>query len=167
MSLYNQYPQNVHTIIFPNTIEAIYSETEISSMSYDNSNNLETVILSNSLKIIGDNVFSGCIALTNITIPKSVTNIGIWAFFDCSSLTSIAIPESSTSIEYGTFCGCGSLKNVTIPEDVTSIGYNAFYNCSNLTTVNYRGSQERWEAITIDSGNEDLTNATMNYNYIG
>ena len=35
--------------------------------------------------------------------------------------------------------------------------------CDGLTTVNYRGTQEQWNAITIGSDNDSLLNATINF----
>ena len=43
--------------------------------------------------------------------------------------------------------------------------YYAFFYCSSLTAVNYEGTEEEWNAITIEQKNESLTNATINYNY--
>lgn len=62
---------------------------------------------------------------------------------------------------------CHSLENITIPNSVTSIGDYAFDGCTNLKTVNYKGTQEEWNKITIGTSNESLTNATINYNYKG
>ena len=55
--------------------------------------NLRTVVISNSSGVtsMGNDAFSGCSGLTNITIPDSVTSIGDYAFHGCSSLTSITI----------------------------------------------------------------------------
>ena len=62
--------------------------------------------------MIGSSAFSGCIGLTSVEIPNSVTEIRSSAFNGCTGLTSIEIPES-----------------------LTSIGHNAFNYCGNLTTV--------------------------------
>ena len=34
-----------------------------------------------------------------------------------------------------------------------------------LETINYKGSEERWNAIEKDSSNSSLNGATINYNY--
>ena len=66
---------------------------------------------------VGENAFSGCTGLTEITIPDSVTSIGDHAFD-----------------------GCTGLKTITIPESVTSIGNGTFDNCNNLIIRGYTGS---------------------------
>ena len=101
----------------------------------------------------------------NVTLSDSVTSIGDYAFSHCDSLTSVAIPDSVTSIGEQAFRGCSNLISVTIPDSMTSIGSAAFYDCSSLTTVNYKGTQAQWGQISIDSGNGNLINATINYNY--
>jgi len=64
------------------------------------------------------------------------------------------------------FKWCGNLKSVVIPASVISIGENVF-TASGLTTVNYRGTQAQWNAITIADNSNPLKNATVNYNYTG
>ena len=48
---------------------------------------------------------------------------------------------------------------------MTSIGAFAFSGCSGLA-VYYTGSEEDWKKVSIgSSGNSDLTNANIIYNY--
>ena len=51
----------------------------------------------NALTTIPDRAFcipeKGCVTLTAITIPISVTSIGEYAFAGCTNLTSIAVPD--------------------------------------------------------------------------
>ena len=109
--------------------------------------------------------FSDCKNLTSVVIPDSVTSIDKGTFKNCTGLTSVTIGSGVTSIGDSAFSGCTSLTNVTIPDNVTFIGNSAFYGCTSLKTVNYKGSEEQWKAISISNGNDSLTSATINYNY--
>ena len=48
----------------------------------------------------------------------------------------------------------------------TFIGDWAFYYCTSITDVYYTGSKAEWEAIDKEYGNNDLTSATIHYNYV-
>ena len=51
-------------------------------------------------------------------------------------------------------------------EGVTSIGNWAFSRCSSLTSINYRGTQAQWNAISKGSSWNSYTgNYTIHYNY--
>ncbi len=96
---------------------------------------ITNVTIPNSVTSIGSSAFSGCTGLTSIEIPGSVTSIGYEAFYDCDGLTSIEIPNSVTTIGSSALYSCSGLTSVTIPNSVTSIGSGAFRNCSRLTSV--------------------------------
>ena len=85
--------------------------------------------------VLGDYMFSGCSALTSLTLPSSVTKIGNYAFEYCSGLTSMKIPFSVTSIGGRAFKGCSGLTSLVIPSGVTEIGVGAFKGCSGLTSL--------------------------------
>ena len=85
--------------------------------------------------VLGDYMFSGCSALTSLTLPSSVTKIGNYAFEYCSGLTSMKIPFSVTSIGGSAFKGCSGLTSLVIPSGVTEIGVGAFKGCSGLTSL--------------------------------
>jgi len=73
---------------------------------------------------------------------SALTTIPDDAFYDrdkdigCVMLTAITIPDSVTSIGQYAFCNCTSLTSINIPSSVTSIGPNAFMNCLSLVTIN-------------------------------
>ena len=100
---------------------------------------------------------------TEYTVPDTVTSIDDWAFYNCS-LTSVTIPNSVTSIGEGAFFKCYDLINITIPDSVKRIGKEAFFDCVSISDVYYSGSILQWNAITIDEGNDALTNAKIHYN---
>ena len=87
--------------------------------------------------------------VNDLMIPNSVTSIGEWAFSGCSDLTSITIPNSVTSIEPSAFYGCSSLTSVAcLAEEVPSTGNNVFYNVPQSTATLYvpAGSVDAYKA---------------------
>ena len=112
---------------------------------------------------IGEWAFAYYSSLTEVTIPEGVTSIRAFAFRSCSSLTEAIIPEGVTSIGESAFQSCGSLTEVTIPKSVTSIESFAFCDCGALATVYYGGTQEDWDALKKNIGEENtpLLNANI------
>ena len=96
---------------------------------------LTSIIIPDSVTVIGDYSFYNCTSLTSIIIPDSVTVIGNYLFYECTGLTNIILPDSVTVIGGYSFVDCTSLTNVIIPDNVTHIGEAAFSNCIGLTSV--------------------------------
>jgi len=142
------------------------SVTSIVGYAFDGCTSLTSVTIPDGVTSIGGAAFYGCTSLTSVTIPDSVTSIGKSAFRYCTSLTSVTIPDSVTSIDEYAFDGCTSLTSVTIPDSVTSIGDWAFSGCKSLTNVYFTGTEEAWNGIAIDVGNDALKNANIHYNYV-
>ena len=55
------------------------------------------------------------------------------------------------------------LKNIVIPASILYIDNMAFGSDSQIEKVFYTGTNEQWDEISIDSYNEDLTNANRYY----
>lgn len=106
--------------------------------------------------------FIACIGLTSINIPNSIIEIENLAFAS-TKISNVVIPNSVIRIAPGAFRSCNLLTSVTISQSVKSIEQQAFGDCDNLTDVYYGGTKEQWENITIESGNEDLTSATIHF----
>ena len=108
---------------------------KIGRCAFVGSKRLETITISDSVKMIGDGAFEACSSLKAICIPKSVSQIGASAFYACTSLKSIVVPNSVTTINSGTFSECTSLETITIPNSVETIGDYAFEECSSLKEI--------------------------------
>ena len=76
---------------------------------------LKKVVLTGGTSIAAE-AFSGCEALTSITIPASATSIGAEAFKDCTGLTKVTIPAGVTRIGMRAFSGCTELSEVHISD---------------------------------------------------
>ena len=142
------------------------SVTSIVGWAFDGCASLTSVTIPDGVTSIGNGAFYNCTSLTSVTIPDGVTSIGEYTFSGCTSLTSVTIPDGVTSIGKEAFYNCTSLTSVTIPDSVTSICYAAFSNCKSLTNVYFTGTEEAWNGITIDGGNNALKNANIHYNYV-
>lgn len=58
----------------------------------------------------GEYAFYSCDNLEKVVIPNSVNTIKWYAFSDCMNLVNIVIPNSVTSLGNSAFKGCSSLK---------------------------------------------------------
>lgn len=121
-------------IIVPAHVKA-FPVVKIGRFAFVGSKRLETITISDSVKMIGDGAFEACSSLKAICIPKSVSQIGASAFYACTSLKSIVVPNSVTTINSGTFSECTSLETITIPNSVETIGDCAFEECASLKEI--------------------------------
>lgn len=158
-------------------IPATYNDksvTEIGSFGYvENSQgantHLKEIIIPDSVKVISDNAFNKCTALTNVTFGTGLTQIGKSAFENCDSLVEFVIPDSVTHIGERAFLGCDNLTKViignnvialenlvlsycnklsyvVIPKSVKRIHDDAFWNTS-PSNIYYYGSKEDWNNL--------------------
>ena len=72
----------------------------------------------NGVTAIEDLAFSGCMALTEVTLPKNVT-IGWGAFADCRGLTEITIPSGVRTVGLQAFIDCSNLEKINVEQDNT------------------------------------------------
>src|SRR5262249_26250588 len=75
------------------------------------------------------------VAVSNLTIPTSITNIENSAFMVCNRLKVLDIPGSVLRIGANAFAQCGDLQEVRIHDGVPSIGDQAFFFCNTLGKV--------------------------------
>lgn len=155
-----KYLRNAKYLVIPDTIQGIavtgvdfedYNLPELigilipEGVEYIKSlhaENLQTIILPSSLKVIGFQSFYKCSKLTNIELPSSLKIIDGYAFYNCSMLTNIELPEGLQYIGYGAFYNSGitsitfNSNPIIISLQFPSIGKEAFSECNNLAEIN-------------------------------
>ena len=118
--------QNLETVVLPDTVH------ELNNSTFTNNSSLTDIKMPNDLKLIGQNTFANCTSLQTIVIPESVEMIGMGAFMNCSSLTGIEIPDGVKFVDSMVFANCASLENVKVSSQTSMIGMNAFKGCISL-----------------------------------
>ena len=97
--------------------------------------NLISVVLPESVDVIGASAFKNCAGLKEISLPQSLTEIGQSGFSNCTSLSSIVISDGITQLKGYSFENCSNLQTVVIPSSVYEIDYYAFDNCNRLVNI--------------------------------
>ncbi|MGN0623646.1 MAG: leucine-rich repeat protein, partial [Oscillospiraceae bacterium] len=151
--------ESLTSITIPNSVASI------GDYAFDDTPWLKAQQEKNPLVIVNGILIDGTVASGDVVIPNSVTSIGESAFYECKNLTGITIPNSVTTIGYNAFNYCTNLSNITMSNSVTTIGVGAFEFCMRITDVYYSGSEAEWNNIDIRDYNDDLTDATIHYNY--
>ena len=99
---------NLKSISIPNGI------TTIASHAFYLCRNLESIELPSNLTTIDDQAFSSCTSLVSIDIPDGVTSIGTGAFGYCA-LTEFTLPSSISEIGEGILRNCDNLTTIHGP----------------------------------------------------
>ena len=102
---------------------------------------VQNVILGDSVKEVGPEMFKGCTALKSVTMSQNVTRIDYRAFQDCSSLKSITLPSSLDFVSLAAFQNSG-LRSISIPGSVTWLAVDAFKGCTYLSEVRFESGDD-------------------------
>ncbi len=125
-------------MIFEGCTAFTYFKTgsDIAAHSFESNNTLVTVHMEDSVKVVGERAFSGCLALNFITWSNQLHEIKSYAFSNCTKLNSITIEScDDLVIGNGAFSGCSKVKTISLPEGLTKIGEKAFEDCKELETI--------------------------------
>lgn len=121
-----------------------YENMEVFPKGKDNNSDnkyIAKVILPNNLKVIGEKAFQYWENLESVVIPETVTSIEPLAFYNCNQLREIRLPENIQIISVGVFEST-AIKELEIPQNVRNIEEDAFRLCKNLETVTIKGDIE-------------------------
>ena len=101
---------------------------------YINNQEVQDLVIPNTVTTINNYQFSNCASITSLTIPNSVTCIRDAAFSSCSSLSSIQIGTNVDTIEYYAFRNCGAINTITCNAVTPPVLGNRVFN-DNLNNV--------------------------------
>ncbi len=93
------------------------------------------VTIPSSITEIPSRAFENCTSLSKVSMDDSVITLKSRAFYGCTSLKTVNLSESITSIESSAFYNCTSIEQIILPQSLKLIGEKAFYNCGKLTDV--------------------------------
>lgn len=79
--------------------------------------------------------------VTEIVLSDSIKNIGDWAFANCYDLQNVTWGKNIERIESEAFRNCTKLQSITIPEGTEYIGLNAFKGCKYLKQINFNAKK--------------------------
>ena len=142
-----------------------YRVTRIENEAFSYCNVLMNVVVPNTVTSIGQSAFAHCSSLVSITLPQSMTSLSSNAFAYCAKLVSVSIPDGVTKIMGSTFEECSKLTNIVVSNSVKTIRSGVFSSTSALANVYYKGTQEEWNAISIEDNNTYLTGSATIYYY--
>ena len=109
------------SLVLPNSV------TSIEQAAFMDCWNLTSLVVSNSVDVIGRQAFMSC-GFTSIDLGNSVTTIEGSAFYTCSKLKgSLLIPNSVKVIKYGAFGSC-PLTSLILGNSISEIQEYAFSN---------------------------------------
>lgn len=84
---------------------------------------------------IGEEAFAWCMMLESIVIPDSVKIIGDSAFMDCERAKTLKLGKGVESIADGAFYYCIMISEVELPVGLKTLGSNVFGNCRSLKNI--------------------------------
>ncbi len=113
-----------------------YDVTEIGYGAFDRCDGIASVVLPDTLKVIGAYAFDQCWSLKSINFPEGLTDIGDYAFHKCYALESAVIPDSVTYLGESAFSNCTSMKFVTLGSGIKVIKDCTFDACRSLSEFN-------------------------------
>jgi hypothetical protein len=144
---YNSTDPHKYSLVLP---EKIWRRpvTAVNSFAFSGESGLTSIVIPDSVIIIGDCAFASCSNLTSVTLGKFVQTLGKTPFRDCEKLSSINVDRDNPA-----YCSEDEVlfskdktallcypagkndSDYTVPDSVITVADDAFLLCNNLTSL--------------------------------
>ena len=124
--------QNIQTVVIPNTIKAI------GALSFNNCKKLTQVTFStnSNLTYVNGSAFANCVKLEKIDFSSTtLKGLDVLAFRGCTSLKEVTFSNTLVEIREHAFYKCSALSEIDFPQSLTKIEGGAFAYCTSLKRV--------------------------------
>jgi hypothetical protein len=147
---------------------ATSGEGIVTNFTVDGINYRVTSLKDNRVSVVAGDYSGDIVIPATVTYDEKefvVDKIGYEAFSGCSAVTGITIPSTVTQIDSYAFCGT-AISSISIPNSVNQIGWYALNECPQLKDFTIEDGET---ALTIgDSlGNDLWTGETIETLYVG
>ena len=155
------------SVVIPNEVESL-PVTKIADRAFYREAGITSLVLPNTLKIVGTSAFQDCEYLEALEIPKSVEEIhqsGFGGLSRCTNLTFEAGGTTTLSLSVAAFEGLGHEGTLTLPSRVDGIstdGY-VFSSSPNITAFALNSDNHANNILSVEDG--VLFADRGNYNY--
>lgn len=112
-----------------------------SSLISINDPNKQKIIVPDYVTEIGVSLFSACSSLTEVYLSQNLKRLTKQIFSGCSNLISVNIPDFTEDIGESAFFLCTNISSLTIPVTITSLQTSCFAGCANLTYIEFEDAK--------------------------
>jgi hypothetical protein len=120
--------------------------------------------------------------VSNMALDQTLTVVtGIWDEDNIENYSYLVVPDANlyvNTIDFGmafpyskvntigenAFYGNEYITKIYIPQNITKVQKNAFYGCESVEDILFGGTEDEWNKIVIESGNDVLLNTPIQYN---
>lgn len=134
------------------TAQDLAGITSINPNAFDKDSKVKSITLPDSLEIIDENAFDGCVNLESVYASENcnLNKIAANAFKDCKNLKSMVIPSNVETIESYAFYNCYLLNEVTFKTNkLESLPSYCFANCNSLESITFPANLNTIEAYAF------------------
>ena len=109
---------------------------QIGANAFTGISGIHKVVIPSTVSVVGDNIFSGCNNLNELTLSKAALDKGIYGLTATkSTIQTVTLHNGISDIPTHSFVNQTKLQNITMPDTITSINTSAFEGCTGLQSI--------------------------------